>query len=201
MPSSSQQLVRLDVTRSFWDRFFMVAPLVVIGTSEEEGYNLAPKHMATPLGWGPYFGFVCTPRHRTYHNAKHAGHFTATFVRPSQIVLASLAAAPRRDGPGRKPTLDDLATFPAQVIDGCFLEDGYLFLECELNNVLDGFGENSLLIGEVVAAYVDDEAMRVSEQDDEKVIRQSPLLAYLPPGRYAVIEESNAFPFPFGFKK
>jgi flavin reductase (DIM6/NTAB) family NADH-FMN oxidoreductase RutF len=201
MPSSSQQLVRLDVTRSFWDRFFMVAPLVVIGTSEDEGYNLAPKHMATPLGWGPYFGFVCTPRHRTYHNVKHTKRFTVTFVRPSQVVLASLAAAPRRDGPGHKPTLDDLPTFPAKVIDGIFLEDGYLFLECELKEVLDGYGENSMLIGEVVAAYVDDDAMRVSEQDDEKVIRASPLLAYLPPGRYAVIEESNTFPFPFGFKK
>ena len=57
------------------------------------GYDLAPKHMATPLGWGGWFGFVCTPSHATYANALREGFFTVSFPRPSQVLLASLAAA------------------------------------------------------------------------------------------------------------
>ncbi|NIQ57054.1 MAG: flavin reductase, partial [Gammaproteobacteria bacterium] len=52
-------------------------PLVLVGTREGEGaYDLAPKHMATPLGWGDYFCFVCTPEHRTYQNATREEEFT-----------------------------------------------------------------------------------------------------------------------------
>jgi hypothetical protein len=34
------------------------------------GYELAPNHIAFPTGWETYFGFVCTPHHNTYHNAR-----------------------------------------------------------------------------------------------------------------------------------
>jgi len=71
------QVVSLDVTAPIWERFFTVAPLVVVGTREEDGsYDLAPKHMATPMGWQNYIGFVCTPRHRTYHNVRRERAFT-----------------------------------------------------------------------------------------------------------------------------
>ena len=53
----------------------------------------------------------------------------------------------------------------------------------------------------VEAVHVEKEALRVSEQEDEDVIRENPLLAYLPPDRYATIDETNAFPFPAGFQK
>ena len=116
-----EQLVVLDVERPIWEHFFTIAPLVVIGTCEGEGYDLAPKHRVTPLGWDNYFGFVCTPRHSTYHNVKHSGVFTVSFPRPDQIVLASLAASPRCDHAGQKPVLRALPTFRAGVVDGIFL--------------------------------------------------------------------------------
>jgi flavin reductase (DIM6/NTAB) family NADH-FMN oxidoreductase RutF len=200
-------LVTLDPDRSLWERVFVVAPLVVIGTAETDGsYDLAPKHMATPLGWGPYFGFVCTPRHATYRNAKRDGAFTVTFVRPSQVVLAALAAAPRSDGkgadgPGAKPSLQTLDTTPASVVRGQFLADGYLFLECELEQVVDGFGENSLIAGRIVAAHAHPDSMRISDADEAERLAEAPLLAYLHPGRYAEIAETHAFPFPAGFKR
>jgi hypothetical protein len=47
-----------------WERTFTVNPLLLVGTREKGGdYDLAPKHMAAPMGWRDYFGFVCTPRH------------------------------------------------------------------------------------------------------------------------------------------
>jgi len=199
-------VVSLDPEQPFWERFYMVSPLVVIGTrNEEEGsYNLAPKHMATPMGWADYFGFVCTPKHKTYRNAVRHGAYTVSYPKPSQVVLASLAAAPRigpEEGPREKPSLDDLPKIKADVVDGVFLDHAYLFLECELDRRVDNLGENSLLIGKVKAVHVEKESLRVSEQEDGSVIRENPLLAYIPPDRYAAIDETNAFPFPAGFHK
>lgn len=198
-------IVSLDPEQSFWERFYMVASLVVIGTcNEDDTYNLAPKHMTTPMGWENYFGFVCTPRHKTYRNAVQSGAFTVSYPKPSQVVLASLAASPRSgppEGPKRKPSLDQMDTWAAETIDGIFLEDAYLFFECELDRRVDDLGENSLLIGEITAVHVQKDALRVSEQEDGEVIRQNPLLAYLHPDRYTSIDETSAFPFPAGFEK
>lgn len=202
MPKSTAgKLVPLDLSQPIWDRFFLVAPLVVIGTRQMEGgYDLAPKHMAMPLGWENYFGFICTPRHHTYQNIRREQAFTVSFLVPSQIVLASLAAAPRGEN-DTKPSLATLSTFPAAVVDGIFLQDAYLCLECELDRILDGFGENSLIAGKIVAAHVQEQALRISDQDDQDILLNCPLLAYLNPGRYAKIEYSFSFPFHSGFQR
>ena len=204
--TAQDALVSLDVRRPIWDRFFTVAPLVIVGTREPDGaYDLAPKHMATPMGWDNYFGFVCTPRHGTYQNAKRAGAFTVSYLRPSQVVVASLAATPRCETASEevasKPVVDQLATFPARTVDGRFVDEGYLFLECELERVVDGFGENSLIVGRVVEAHAREEALRISEREDADVVRAMPLLAYLAPGLFASIREAQAFPFPEGFTR
>ena len=196
-----EDLVTLLEDAPAWERVFSVNPLVLVGTRERGGgYDLAPKHAAFPLGWGNFFGFVCTPRHNTYHNARREGVFTVSYPRPTQVVLTSLAAAPR-EGDGSKPLLDVLRTFPASEVDGVLVEDAYLFLECTLDRVVDDFGENSLICGRVVEAHVHRDYLRVSERDDQDLIHESPLLAYLSPGRYARITESYSFPFPAGFMR
>ncbi len=195
------KLVSLDLSLPIWSRFFTVAPLIVVGTKEADGnYDLAPKNMAMPLGWSNYFGFVCTPRHRTYQNIRREQAFTISFPRPDQVILTSLGAAPRCEDDS-KPSLAVLPTFPASVIDSVFLKDAYLFLECKLDRIVDGFGENSLIAGQIVAAYVQPQALRVSDQDDRDLLLQAPLLAYLSPGRYAKIEQSFSFPFHRGFQQ
>ena len=73
-------LVSLSLDEPIWERFFSVFPLVLVGTLEEGGgHDLAPKHLAMPLSWGRWFGFVCTPRHRTYQNAVRTGAFTVSY--------------------------------------------------------------------------------------------------------------------------
>lgn len=194
--------IALDVSEPIWSRFFTVAPLVVIGSREGDRYDLAPKHMVTPLGHDNYFGFVCTPEHATYHNVKKEKAFTVSFVTPKQVVLASLAATPREaDAPGHKPIVEELPTLPAQKIDGIFIRDAYLLLECELDRVVDGFGANSLIAGKIVAARLHQDSFRASETDDAEMIRQAPLLAYLAYGRFAEIRKTMAFPFPRGFEQ
>jgi flavin reductase (DIM6/NTAB) family NADH-FMN oxidoreductase RutF len=201
MADDASRLVELDTQRPIWDRFFTVFPLVVIGTCEEDGaIDLAPKHLAMPMSWGAHFGFVCTPAHRTYQNARRTGEFTVTYARPSQIVLASLAATPRCEDDS-KPIVDALPTRPAQKVAGAFLDDGYAFLECSSVRIYDDFGDNSLITGEIVAARVAADALKHDDQDDQDLIAHAPLLAYLYPGRFAEISNSRKLPFPAGFRR
>ncbi|MEZ5490892.1 MAG: flavin reductase [Gammaproteobacteria bacterium] len=193
--------IELDPAEPVWERFYSVHPLVVVGTREESGAaDLAPKHLAMPMSWQNHFGFVCTPAHNTYQNIKRTGQFTVTFVRPSQTVLASLSASPRCDD-GSKPIVQSLPLFRASRVDGDFLQDGSLFLECELHRLVDELGENSLIIGTVIAARVAEDALRKSDLDDQELISQAPLLAYLYPDRFAEIRQTYQLPFPAGFKR
>lgn len=198
----SPGLVSLDCSASIWQRFFTVAPLVLIGTTDADGpADFAPKHMAMPMGWDNYFGFVCTPRHVTYANIVRTGVFTVTYPRPSQLLLTSLAASPRCDENDTKPVLQAFETFPAGVIDGHFLADGYIFLECEKHSISDGFGDNSLIIGRVRAAHVSRDALRDAERDDQDLLYTEPLLAYVHPWRYATIADTDRFPTPEGMQR
>lgn len=202
-PSQKDHLVSLDPDRPIWDRFFNVAPLVVVGTREGEHYDLAPKHMATPLGWQNFFGFVCTPKHRTYRNTRETGVFTVSYPRPDQIEQVAKTATPREgdEGEPSKAGLEEVATFPAQEIDGVLMEGAYLFLECQMERTIDRLGKNSLVIGGIVAAYVHEDALRAPDREDEECLQQVPLLAYIDPGRYATVRESESFPFPNGFQE
>lgn len=194
-------LVEVDTGQPIWDRFFTVAPLVLVGTTEADGsLDLAPKHMVTPMGWQNYFGFVCAPSHATCRNIQRTGEFTVSYPRPSQVLYSSLAASPRQDA-GDKPVLDYFKTFPAQNVDGAFIDEAYLFLECRHFRTIDGFGPNCLITGEIVAARADPAFLRSNEIDDQELIHAAPVLAYLAPGRFAAIDESNAFPFPADMHK
>ena len=194
-------VVAVDTTVPVWEQFFTVAPLVLIGTRDADGaLDLAPKHMVTPMGWQNYFGFVCTPRHNTCTNIERTGEFTVSYPKPSQVLVTSLAASPRV-AEGSKPVIDYLSTFPATRVDGSFIEDGYLYFECRHFKTVDGFGENCLITGEIVAAFADDDYLRHTETDDQETIHAAPLFAYLAPGRFAAIDKSNAFPFPESMKK
>ena len=143
--SARREIVELDTARPIWDRCYMVAPLVVVGTRDEDGsLDLAPKHMALPMGWQNYFGFVCSPMHRTSVNIERSGVFTVSYPRPSQVLYASLAASPRCED-GDKPVLQGFPTLDARRVDGAFIEDAYLFLECRHHKTIDGFGDNILV--------------------------------------------------------
>lgn len=196
--STQQVVVPLPVGPQLWRRVFTVAPLVLVGTLDPDGSpDLAPKHMAMPLGWSGLFSFACTPRHSTYANAVARGAFTVSFPTPSQVVAAGLAAT-ARETDRSKPALAALATVPARTVEGVLVEGAYLFLECILERVVD-LETASLVLGEVVAAAADERALRADDADDADLLHAVPLLAYLAPGRFAEIHDSRSFPFPADF--
>ena len=199
--SENSDLVEINTARPVWDRFFTVSPLVLIGTTDRDGnLDLAPKHMVTAMGWQNYFGFVCSPQHGTCSNIERTSVFTVSYPKPSQILYTSLAASPRLAG-GDKPILKGFETFPATEIEGEFIKEAYVFFECRHFKTIDGFGENCLITGEIIAARADPAFLRAYEMDDQELIHDAPLLAYLAPGRFATIERSTAFPFPKDMKK
>lgn len=196
----TDNLVPLSLEQPLWNQVFTVAPLVLVGTLEPDGEaDFAPKHMATPLGWGPYFGFVCTPRHATYCNIERSGEFTVSFPRPSQIVETSLAAAPR-EADDCKPSLAALDSFAASKVNARLVEGAYLFFECELDQFIE-IGEGHLVVGRIVHASAQASVVRQVDRDDQDLIFANPLLAYLSPGRLAIIDKSQAFPFHEGMQK
>ena len=189
----------LDLDAPVWESFFSVFPLVIVGTREADGsHDLAPKHLAIPMSWQNFFGFVCTPRHATYRNAQRTGEFTVSYLRPDQVLSSSLAASPHC-GDGSKPALVALPVEPARTVDGVLLADAPVHLECRVHQVVDDLGENSLIIGRVTAARVADSAERRPDRDDNDLVNQYPLLAYLYPFRFAVVDHSQGFPLPKGF--
>ena len=193
-------LVELQVVDTFWERVFTIAPLVLVGTKEGGGWDFAPKHMAMPLGWEGFYCFVCTPSHATYSNLREHPQFTVSFPGPNQIIESSLAAAGRY-GDDEKPSLAAIPTAPARVVDGRIVVGCPLYLECELERIVDGFGANSLIIGRVVAAFATHEALRGADVDDADLVHRLGLLAYLPPGRFASVHESLSFPYPLDFRR
>lgn len=201
MSENENNRTTLDPEVPVWDKIFTVHPLVVIGTVEADGnHDLAPKHMAFPLGWDNYFGFVCTPRHGTYQNIKRTGEFTVSYPKPDKVLFTSLTATMRCDD-NSLPDLSPIPTFPATKVKGSFILEAYLFFECKMIQIIDDFGENSLILGKIIAAQAQKQYLRSASRDDSDLIFEHPLLTYIAPGRFAEIKETNAFPFPEKFKK
>jgi flavin reductase (DIM6/NTAB) family NADH-FMN oxidoreductase RutF len=201
-PSSAAkwQLVDLSTASPIWDRVFMVAPLVLVGTKEGDTYDVAPKHLALPLSWDNYFGFVCIPRHGTYRNIVAHPEFTVSFPRADRVVQTTMAAGGRLED-GSKPTLAAVPTFPARTVDGVLVEGCALYLECELDRIVDGLGDNSMVVGRVVGASARRNFVRGPDVDDADLLHRLNPLVYLAPGRFGIVRETYSFPLPVGFSR
>jgi flavin reductase (DIM6/NTAB) family NADH-FMN oxidoreductase RutF len=192
-------LASLDIDDRLWEHVFAASPLVLVGTREPDGgHDFAPKHkIVTP---GAHFGFVCRPSHATWRNAVREEAFTVSWPGPRQIVLASAAASPRCED-GEKKTLRAMPTIPAEVVEGALVEGCRLYVECRLERVIDDLGEDGLLLGRVVAARADPAALREAPAADGRLVHDQPLIAYLHPSQFALIDHSTGFPFPKDFSR
>lgn len=212
--SSAPELDALDLQGSPWQQVYTVAPLVIVGSlGEDDVLDLAPKHLAFPVGWGARFGFVCTPRHTTYRNIEERKEFSVTYPLADDVLLTSLAASPREPD-DTKPALRAHPTLEATEIDTPLFAEGYLFLECRLDRIVDIGGEDagdgaeddvagldSLILGQIVAARARRDALRLRDGQRAETVARLGLPVFLSPDRFARIGESRAFPFPAGFRR
>jgi flavin reductase (DIM6/NTAB) family NADH-FMN oxidoreductase RutF len=192
-------LVPIELDDELWEHVFVVSPLVLVGTREPDGrHDFAPKHRVVTMQG--HIGFVCRPSHATWRNAVRERAFTVSWPGPRQIVMASAAASPRCED-GEKMALRALPTVAAKSIDGALVDGCRLHVECRLDRVVDDLGEDGLLIGKVVAAHAERNALRSKAIPDSNLVHDQPLLAYLHPSQFARIDHSNGFPFPKGFNR
>ena len=197
----AENVITIPTDQSIFEQTFAAYSVVLIGTREaDRSMDIAPKHMATPLGLSNYFGFVCTPKHHTYQNIKRTEEFSVSYPRPEEILSISFSAEDR-DEEGKKPNLDTLETIPATTIDPEIVKNSYVFLECRLEEISDRFGDNSFIAGKIVAQHVHEDVKRSPDRDDNEIINDHPILAYLHPGRYTQISDSYSFPFPRDFER
>lgn len=193
-------IVTLPPDAGLWEQVFVVAPLVVVGSTEPDGsFDLAPKHQATPIGWSSYFGFVCTERHRTHANVQRTGQFTVSFPQPHQAVAVGQAAAPRYDEV--KSSLVAVPTIEATTVEGVLLKDAALWLECELDRIVTGFDDRDFIVGRIVAASAPRWAIRDPDRDDADLLHDHPPLAFLAPARFGAVGDTLSFPFPADFSR
>jgi flavin reductase (DIM6/NTAB) family NADH-FMN oxidoreductase RutF len=94
-----------------------------------------------------------------------------------------------------------LPTRPARRVAGVLVDGAALALECELERVVEGFGENGLVVGRIVAAWADPAALIDADREPEQVLAEAPLLAYVHPGRFAEIAAAYSFPMPEGMHR
>ncbi len=192
----------LNLDFPLWERVFTLAPLIVVGTKEEKGYDLVPKHMAMPLGHVNHFGFICTPWHGTYKKVRKTKAFTVSFPTTNQVVSTSLSASPRLKGISKsESTVNSLPQSKASFVDALLLKNAYLYLECELYKMIDSFEDNSIITGIIKAAHVHHDCLRMSEIDEGEQLYRHPLFAYIAPGQFAKIMDIYMFPFPKDFNK
>lgn len=199
-PAPPEGRVALPLGPELWERAFLVAPLVLVTTKEGEAWDVAPKHMAMPLGWDGHFCFACTPEHATHRNVQAHPWFTVSVLGPEQVLTSSLAAGARAPD-GSKPSLAAVPTEPALAVDGRTVVGSPLTLELELDRVIDGFGRASLIVGRIVAASTLPDARRDAETDDADLLHRLGALVYLHPGRFAVARETHGFPYPVDFSR
>lgn len=193
------ELVPIEIDEKLWERVFVVSPLVLVATREPDGrHDIAPKHRTVALPG--HFGFVCRPSHATWRNAVREESFTVGWPGPRQIVMASAAASPRCED-GEKKTLRALPTVAAKSVEGVLVEGCRFHVECRLERVVDDLGEDGLLIGRIVAAHADRAALRGGEMRDGQLVHDQPLLAYLHPSQFALVDHSTGFPFPKDFHR
>jgi hypothetical protein len=67
--------------------------------------------------------------------------------------------------------------------------------------MVDQLGENSLVIGTIVAARVPADALRDPDRDDADVIAAAPPLAFLAPDHFAAVSSGHHFPFHAGWRR
>ena len=110
--STDRNIVEIDTSVPVWEQFFTVAPLVLIGTYDEDGsLDLAPKHMVTPMGWQNYFGFVCTLWHDTCQNSERDGVVTVSYPKLAQLLMIRRPSTHRHSSPTWLP-----AALPRSVV-------------------------------------------------------------------------------------
>jgi len=187
----------LDLNRFVGRNFFWPEGIVLVTTLSPDGMpNVAPKTQAAPVGRRNFWSFACTPSHHTHKYIEAGGEFVINIPGPELIKNISLAA--------RRFALDEdeirgseLTAMPSREVSPPSIAECRVHLECRLHRIVEGLGEDSLIIGRVVAASADSDIIDPSPDS----LQRHPLLVYVYPDHWTMVKEAERFRFPAEYKE
>lgn len=200
-----KQTVSLDTA---FEAFYQVNPVTLITTVDAAGrLNVAAKTQFTRVGLGRFVAFGCCPEHHTYANVLAKGEFVVNFPGPDLVAEVGLAGLPFGEDVGDEVAQCGLTAIPSEAVSVPRIEECWAHLECRLVETRH-YGNWTLIVGEVVAASVDETYVLPSRTeprepgevhpDGRRLVY--PLLAYVYPDHYGVITEVKRFRFPEGYR-
>ena len=142
-----EDLVEISTEAPIWERFFTVAPLVLVAT--KRAATTTSRRSISPCRSAGRTTSASSAARRTRRHRNLEAHpeFTVSFPRGRPDRQSSLLAAGSRLDDRSKPTLAPFRSSRPARWTACSSRAAALYLECALERVIDGFGENSLIVG------------------------------------------------------
>jgi len=134
----------------------LVLPVSLVGANIDEKPNFEAIAWFTFLGSRPILIGVCSDKsHYTNSGVKENGTFSVN-IPPAELVVETDYCGLKSGSKVDKSDLFDV--FYGDLKTAPMIRECHVNMECRLVQVLE-FGNNELLVGEVVASYVDEECL------------------------------------------
>ena len=162
-------MIKKDVPQQSWDRVWALNPLVIVTTSDAEGFvNAAPYGMCMRVCHKPLMiGFSVNQKWDTHRNVKETGEFVVNVPSDDADMLKKIMVTAKHFPP-RVNELEKagLATLPSRKIRPPRIVQCKAHFECKVDWIKE-VGTHSLVVATVVAVSIDEDC--VTEKYDLKI--------------------------------
>ena len=177
----------IDITQRNWHPTPLVGSIVLVTTVDTDGnLNIAPKSWVSLVSANPFRVIIgCNHTHHTAINLLSTKECVLNF--PSDDIVKKTWDAHHYLEPCKEEaTLRGFSTLPSKIVTPSRLVECRAHIECRFETV-HSFGEECILIVEVVAASVDEEAF--AYEDIYNYLRP---IFFIEPKVYGIIEKSHS---------
>ncbi len=168
-------MTKKDVPQKSWDRVWALNPLVIVTTSDSEGFvNAAPYGMCMRVCHKPLMiAFSVNQKWDTCRNVRETGEFAVNVPSDDANMLKQIMIIAKHFPP-RVNELEQagLTALPSRKIRPPRIEECKAHFECTVNWTKE-VGNHSLVVGNVVAVSIDGDC--ITEKYELKIDRLRPV--------------------------
>ncbi len=154
-------MTKKDVPQQSWDKVWALNPLVIVTTSDSEGFvNAAPYGMCMRVCHKPLMlAFSVNQKWDTHKNIKDTGEFVVNVPSDNANMLKQIMITGKHFPP-RVNELDKagLTALPSRKIRPPRIKECKAHFECEVAWMKE-VGNHSLVVGNVVAVSIDEDSV------------------------------------------
>jgi len=174
-----------------WSQFPIAQPITIVTTVSKEGkFNAAIKSWVTPVCSSPWFFTVSSSKaSKTTSNILETKEFVINIPRKEHIQKVLVTSEPYSLGVNKLEKAG-FSEIPSEKVKPPRIKECRAHLECKLawhRNV----GNFVLLVGEVVAASVDEDLYRIDMAEKQTLLGQ---MLYFGTKAYGLVGEVKSFP-------